>query len=69
MRVEAMEIFSGLFALIILIADIYAVIQVLSSGTSGVNKLVWTLLIIVLPVIGLIIWMFAGPRGSSGVRV
>lgn len=69
MRVEAMEIFSGLFALIILIADIYAVIQVLSSGTSGVNKLVWILLIIMLPVIGLIIWMFAGPRGSSGVRV
>lgn len=64
-----MELFSGLLALIILIADIYAVIQVLSSGTSGVNKLIWILLIILLPVIGLIIWMFAGPRGASGVRV
>ncbi|MEQ8335588.1 PLDc N-terminal domain-containing protein [Nisaea sp.] len=64
-----MDLFSGLFALIILIADIYAVIQVLSSGASGVNKLLWALLIIVLPVIGLIIWMVAGPRSASGVRV
>ena len=63
-----MELFSGLFALIILIADIYAIIQVLSSGSSGVNKLVWILLIIMLPVIGLIIWMFAGPRSASRVR-
>jgi len=64
-----MELFSGLFALIILIADIYAIIQVLSSGTPGVNKLLWILLIVLLPVIGLVIWMVAGPRSASGVRV
>lgn len=57
-----MELFSGIFGLIVLIADIYAIIQVLSSRASGVHKLLWILLIVLLPVIGLLIWLLAGPR-------
>jgi hypothetical protein len=52
---------SGLMGLIILIADIYAIIQVLGSGASTGTKLLWVLLILFLPVIGLIIWLLAGP--------
>ncbi|WP_193183071.1 PLDc N-terminal domain-containing protein [Nisaea sediminum] len=64
-----MELFSGLFGLVVLIADIYAIIQVLASRAPGVNKLVWILLILLLPVIGLLIWLFAGPRRPSNVAV
>jgi hypothetical protein len=52
---------SGLMGLVILIADIYAIIQVLGSGASTGTKLLWVLLILFLPVVGLIIWLLAGP--------
>jgi len=58
----------GILGLIILIADIYAIYQVLTSNASTVAKLLWSLLIILLPVVGLIIWLIAGPRGGA-VRV
>lgn len=58
----------GLFGLIILIADLYAIYQTLTSGASTAAKIVWTLVILFLPVIGLIAWLVAGPRGGT-VRV
>jgi len=58
----------GLLGLIILIADIYAIYQVLTSSASTLSKILWTLGILLLPVVGLIVWLIAGPRGGS-VRV
>lgn len=59
----------GILGLIILIADIYAIYQVLTSRASGLAKVLWTVGIIVLPVIGLIVWLIAGPRGGAARRV
>ena len=55
----------GILGIIVLIADIYAIYHVLTSGSSVLAKAVWTALIIVLPVVGFIIWLIAGPRGNS----
>lgn len=55
---------SGLMGLVILIADIYAIIQVLGSSATTGTKLLWILLIVFLPVIGLIIWLLAGPGNN-----
>ncbi|WP_272001641.1 PLD nuclease N-terminal domain-containing protein [Roseovarius sp. ZX-A-9] len=55
----------GLFGLLILIADLYAIYQVLTSGTSTAAKVVWTLAILVLPILGFIAWLLAGPRGRA----
>jgi hypothetical protein len=55
----------GILGLLVLIADIYAIISILSSRASTGSKLLWTLLVLVLPVIGVIIWFFAGPRGKT----
>ncbi|WP_375279805.1 PLDc N-terminal domain-containing protein [Pseudooctadecabacter sp.] len=57
----------GILGLLILIANIYAIVQVIWSGASTGGKVLWTLLILILPVVGLIIWFFAGPRGSAAV--
>ncbi len=54
----------GIFGLIILILDIYAIIKVMESSTSTMGKLIWTLAIILLPVLGLLIWWLAGPKGG-----
>jgi succinate dehydrogenase/fumarate reductase cytochrome b subunit len=58
--------FNGLIGLVILIADLWAIVQVFQSRESNGTKVLWAALIIVLPVLGLIIWYFAGPRGQGG---
>jgi hypothetical protein len=55
----------GIFGLLVLVADIYAIINIFSSRVSVGAKLLWTLLVLVLPVVGFIIWFFAGPRGTA----
>jgi hypothetical protein len=53
---------SGLLGLLILVADIWAIFNVLQSPASTGTKVVWTLVILLLPLIGLVIWFLAGPR-------
>lgn len=57
---------SGVFGLLILIADIWAILNIVQSRVSTLNKLVWIVVILLLPILGLIIWWFAGPRDKSG---
>lgn len=52
----------SIFGIIILVLDLIALFSVWGSGASTVSKLVWTLVILVLPVIGLIAWFFIGPK-------
>lgn len=54
----------GLLGLIILALDIWAIINIFGSGASTGAKVLWILLVLILPVLGLIIWLLAGPRGS-----
>ena len=56
--------FNGLVGLIILALDIWAIINVLKSSTETGMKIIWVLLILLLPVLGLVIWAIAGPRGN-----
>lgn len=55
----------GLLGLVILIADIWAIVNVIGSSATTGAKILWTLLILILPVIGLIIWFFAGPKKNA----
>lgn len=54
----------GLIGLIILALDIWAIINVIKSNAETGVKVLWVLLILFLPVVGLIIWAIAGPRGN-----
>jgi len=53
--------FTGIGGLTILIADIYAIVMILQSGARDVEKLIWALVVLLLPLIGLVIWYLAGP--------
>jgi len=57
---KAMDL-TGIGGLIILVADIYAIVMILQSSAESFEKLVWSLVVFFLPLIGLIIWYFAGP--------
>lgn len=52
----------GLFGLIILIFDVWAILKVFQSGASNSAKVFWTILILLLPILGLFIWYIAGPK-------
>ncbi len=51
-----------IFGLIILIADIWAIINVVQSGATTGMKVLWVVIIILLQVIGLIVWLLMGPK-------
>lgn len=55
----------GLFGILVFIADIYAIVKTWSSSVSTTAKVIWTLLILLLPIVGFIIWLIAGPKGST----
>lgn len=55
----------GIIGLLVLILDIWALLGVWGSGASVVTKLIWTAVILILPVIGLLLWYFVGPKGST----
>jgi hypothetical protein len=52
----------GLLGLIILIADVWAIVKTVGSSASTGGKVFWIVLILILPVLGLLIWLIAGPR-------
>ncbi len=55
----------GVLGILILIGDIYAILQIAQSGTSTGKKALWIALVIVLPVVGLILWYLMGPGRAS----
>lgn len=52
----------GLIGAIILVANIYAIYHIFSSNVSGMAKILWTLGIVLFPVVGFLVWLVAGPR-------
>jgi hypothetical protein len=54
----------GLGGLIVLVLDIWAIVSIIGSNASTGKKVLWTLLVVVLPVLGFIIWLIAGPRAA-----
>lgn len=54
----------GLLGLIILILDVWAMVKVVQSGAGTGAKVVWIVLILLLPLLGFIIWLLFGPKGG-----
>ncbi|WP_135503017.1 PLDc N-terminal domain-containing protein [Roseovarius aestuariivivens] len=61
-----MEI-AGLGGLILLGLAIYAIVNIIGSSAGTGAKVLWTLLVLVLPLIGFILWLIAGPRSARGM--
>jgi hypothetical protein len=54
--------YNGLWGILILIADIWAIINILQSSATNEQKLIWVVAVVLLPLLGLILWFFLGPR-------
>jgi drug/metabolite transporter (DMT)-like permease len=55
----------GILGLLILIAVVWAIVSVVQSSASTGKKVLWIVLILLLPVVGLILWFFLGPRSGK----
>ena len=54
--------YGGFGGLIVLIADVCAIVNIFQSGAGTADKVLWTVIVIVLPILGFILWFFLGPR-------
>ncbi|WP_428927379.1 PLDc N-terminal domain-containing protein [Marinibacterium sp. SX1] len=56
---------TGIGGLILLILDIWAIVSIIGSASSTGSKVLWCLLVLLLPLVGFIIWLIAGPRSRT----
>jgi len=52
----------GFFGLLVLIADVYAIVKTVQSNASTGAKVLWIVVILLLPVLGFILWLLFGPK-------
>ena len=52
----------SLWGILVLIADVWAIVNIFQSAADTTRKVVWTVVVILLPVLGFILWFFLGPR-------
>ncbi|MBA3059234.1 MAG: PLDc N-terminal domain-containing protein [Gammaproteobacteria bacterium] len=59
--------YNGLIGVLVLAGDIWAILNIFQSSASNEKKLIWIIVVVLLPVLGLLLWYFLGPRsGKSG---
>ena len=51
----------GFWPLLHLVLVVYAAVQILGSSAGTLKKIIWVLIVLVFPLLGLIVWFFIGP--------
>jgi hypothetical protein len=54
--------YPGLWGTILLVLDIWAILNVVQSRSDTLKKAIWIVVILLLPLLGFIIWLLMGPR-------
>lgn len=58
------NLFSGIGGLIIFLLDVWAIASIINSDAPGRAKVIWVLVVAILPVLGLILWWLMGPKAN-----
>jgi hypothetical protein len=53
---------NGLLGLIWLIITVYAVVKIVGSGAATGAKVLWIVLVLLFPAVGVILWFLFGPK-------
>lgn len=53
-----------IFGIILFALDVWAIASVINSRAEQNAKIIWVLVIAVLPFLGLAVWYFAGPKAE-----
>ncbi len=57
--------YAGIGGFFVLALNIWAIVSIFGSSASTGSKVIWTLLVLVLPIIGFIVWLITGPRAKQ----
>lgn len=57
--------FRGLIGLVTLLLAIWAIVGIMQSGAQSVEKLIWVLIVLFLPIAGFALWYFVGPGDKT----
>jgi hypothetical protein len=52
---------TGLLGLVHLVLCIYAIVKIVGSAAGTGSKVLWIVLVLIFPVVGLILWFIFGP--------
>ena len=55
----------SLWGIIVLIADVWAIVSISQSGATTGRRVVWIVIVILLPVLGFILWLLLGPKSRT----
>lgn len=58
--------YTGFFGFILLALNLWAIIATVGSNATTGRKVLWVLVVILLPVLGFIAWLIFGPRAQKG---
>lgn len=60
------ETLSGILAVVVLVLDVLAIVQVWRTRIEPGRKIIWSMVIVLLPVVGLVMWFVAsGSRAKA----
>jgi hypothetical protein len=54
--------YNGIVGLIVLALDIWAIVTIIQGGGPTDRKVLWILVILLLPVVGLVLWLLLSRR-------
>jgi hypothetical protein len=54
----------SIWGLLILIVDIWAIVTIMQSGSTTEKKVLWVVIVLLLPVLGIVLWYLLGGPGA-----
>lgn len=58
-----------ILGIVLLALDIWAIVNIFGSNANTGPKVAWIVGVLVFPLLGLLVWMLAGPRGDARARL
>ncbi|MES2675498.1 MAG: PLDc N-terminal domain-containing protein [Pseudomonadota bacterium] len=52
----------GILGFILLICVVYAIVKITQSAATTGNKVIWIVVLLMLPFLGFVLWYFFGPK-------
>jgi hypothetical protein len=57
--------YEGIGGFLLLVADVWAIINIVESREPTGRKVFWAILVLVLPLVGFLFWLGMGPRSAK----
>lgn len=55
---------NGFLGLVLLVLDVYAIVKTVQSGATTGGKVLWIVVILLLPLVGFLAWLLFGPKSD-----